>query len=115
MAARMQQRHVAFGLAATTVALKARTGQLRIQDQLDFSIRALEFVADDDLARMATVDFLTHCRHDPVGAGVRLQDFVLSWSEGVIQPKDAQLVLSGILSASPPPAAGSFSSSRARS
>lgn len=114
MTARMQQHHVAFGLAATTVALKARTGQLRMQDQLDFSIRALEFVADDDLARMATVDFLTHCRRDPVGAGMRLQDFVLSWSEGAIQPKDAQLVLSGILSAAPPPTAGAFTSSRAR-
>jgi hypothetical protein len=108
----MDHGRVAFGLAATTVALKARTGQLRLQDQVDFAIRALEFVPNDDMARLAVVDFLTHVRRDPAGAGARLQDFILAWSEGEIQPQDPQLVLAGILSSAPPANVVPFVSSR---
>ena len=92
----MDHGRVAFGLAATTVALKARTGQLRLQDQVDFSVRALEFVAGDDLARLAVVDFLTHCRRDPQAAGVRLQDFIGHWSAGALDPARVAQVLADV-------------------
>ncbi len=108
----MQSQRVAFGLAATTIALKARVGHLRTQDQVDFAVRALEFVACDDLARLAVVDFLTHVRRDPISAGARLQDFIVAWSDGEIKPQDPQLVLAGILSSAPPANVVPFVTSR---
>jgi hypothetical protein len=89
----MQNQRVAFGLAATTIALKARVGQLRTQDQVDFAVRVLEFAMDDDLARLAVVDFLTHVRRDPAAAGARLQDFVNAWSCGSIDPHHPERIL----------------------
>lgn len=94
----MQNQRIAFGLYATTTALKARVGQLRASDQTSFAMRAMEWVHDDELARLAALDFLTHCTRDPQGAGIRLQDFILAWSDGEIRPQDPQLVLRGILS-----------------
>lgn len=108
----MQNQRIAFGLAATTIALKARVGQLLTQDQVDFAVRALEFVPQDAMARLAVVDFLTHVRRDPQGAGARLQDFILQWSEGDIQPQDPQLVLAGILYSAPPANVVPFVTSR---
>lgn len=98
----MQDRFIAFGLAATAIAMKARVGQLRSVDQIGFALRALEWVHDDDLARMAVVDFLTHCPRDPVGAGTRLQNFVLGWADSDFPAQDPQMVLAGILSSAPP-------------
>lgn len=108
----MQEHRVAFGLAATTVALKARVGQISLRDQVDFAVRALDFVHDDDLARLAVMEFLTHCRRDPEAAGERPQSFILSWTDGEIRPQDPQLVLAGILSSAPPPNVVPFSSCR---
>lgn len=108
----MQSQRVAFGLAATTVALKARVGQLTAGHQVDFAARALEWVHDDELARLAVLDFLAHARRDPAGAGARLQDFILAWSDGEIRPQDPQLVLSGILSSAPPANIVPFATSR---
>lgn len=93
MAVRMQQRHVAFALAATTVALKAKAGRLQINDQTQFAMRALEMVHDDSAARAAALDFLTHCRSTPEDAGARLQDFILEWSSGAIDPQHPERVL----------------------
>lgn len=97
----MRERRVAFGLFATTTALKARVGQLRAVDQIAFAMRALEWVHDDELARLAALDFLTHCNRDPEGAGARLQEFILAWADDEITPQDPQLVLAGILSIAP--------------
>lgn len=108
----MQDRRVAFGLAATMVALKARVGRLRAADITAFAARSLEWVHDDDLARLAVVDFLTHCNRDPEGSGTRLQDFILSWSDGEIRPQDPQLVLRGILSIDTPENVVPFVTSR---
>ena len=108
----MQSPRVAFGLYATTTALKARVGQLRALDQAALAMRALEWVHDDGLARLAVLDFLTHCNRDPQGSGARLQDFILAWSDGEIQPQDPQLVLAGILSSAPPANVVPFTTSR---
>ena len=110
----MQDRRVAFGLYATTTALKARVGQLRASDQTAFAMRAMEWVHDDELARLAALDFLTHCTRDPEGAGARLQEFILAWVDGEIKPQDPQLVLAGILSSAPPANVVPFASSRRR-
>jgi hypothetical protein len=109
----MQDRRIAFGLAATAIAMKARVGQLRVSDQVGFAARALEWVHDDELARLAVVDFLTHCQRDPVGAGSRLQEFILDWSDGDLPPQDPQLVLAGIFSGADTTRAVSFVSRRA--
>lgn len=108
----MQSQRVAFGLAATTIALKARVGHLRSVDQTGFAIRALEWVHDDELARLAVVDFLTYCNRDPIGSGTRLQDFILTWSAGEITPQDPQMVLAGILSSAAPENVVPFVTSR---
>ncbi len=98
----MQDRRIAFGLAATAIAMRARVGQLRVSDQVGFAARALEWVHDDALARLAVVDFLTHCQRDPVGAGSRLQEFILGWADGDLPQQDPQLVLAGIFSGAVP-------------
>lgn len=67
---------IAFGLLATTVALKARTGQLRDADRLKLATSALEWVADLPEARAAVLTFLHFAQVDPVGAGCALQDAV---------------------------------------
>lgn len=108
----MQDRRVAFGLAATMIALKARVGQITLRDQVDFAVRSLDFVHDDDLARLAVMEFLTHCRRDTEAAGARLQDFILSWSDGEVRPQDPQLVLRGVLSMDPPDNVVPFVTSR---
>lgn len=108
----MQSQRVAFGLAATTIALKARVGQLTAGHQVDFAARALDWVHDDEQARLAVLDFLAHARRDPDGAGRRLQEFILDWSDGEIAPQDPQMVLAGILSSATPANVVPFVSSR---
>lgn len=89
----MQNQRIAFGLAATMVALKAKAGRLQIGDQLQFGIRALEMIHDDDAARIAVIAFLTNCRGNPEDAGARLQDFILTWSDGAIDPQHPERIL----------------------
>lgn len=89
----MQENQVAFGLYATTIALKAKSGQLRIGDQIEFALRALEMVHDDPAARVCVIDFLTHCELDPHGAGERLQDFIIAWPAGSSDPRRPEQVL----------------------
>lgn len=92
----MQDRRVAFGLAATMIALKAKAGRLQLNDQIQFAMRALDLVHDDEAARKAAVDFLSSCRLDPESAGAGLQDFVLTWSDGAIDPAGPETVLAAM-------------------
>ena len=89
----MQDRQIAFGLSATTTALKAKTGQLRLTDQVGFAVGALEMVHDDVTARQAAIDFLTECSRHPQKAGAQLQDFILKWSAGRIDPHYPERIL----------------------
>lgn len=95
----MRSRRVAFGLAATSIALKARTGQLRAPDMVAFAIRAIDFAGDDDRAKIAAIEFLALCQREPAEAGKRLQQFVIDWSAGEIDPDHPQRVLVDILGA----------------
>lgn len=70
---------IAFGLSATTVALKAKTGRLQLRDQVEFAAKALAFVPEDEAARGAVLDFLSAVRSSPIEAGARLQDFIAGW------------------------------------
>lgn len=70
--------HMAFGLCAMTVALKARTNQLRNRDKLQFAVSAMEWVRDHDAASAAAIDFLYQCQIDEVAAGEALHAFVLA-------------------------------------
>lgn len=92
----MQDRRVAFGLAATMIALKAKAGRLQLNDQIQFAMRTLDLVHDDQAAREAAVSFLTNCRLDASRAGTELQDFVLTWSDGVIDPAGPETVLAAM-------------------
>lgn len=92
----MQQHHVAFGLAASMIALKAKAGQLQLNDQIQFAMRALEMVHDDQPAREAAVSFLTNCRLDASRAAAELQDFVQAWSGGEIDAKRPETVLAAM-------------------
>lgn len=65
---------IAFGLLATTVALKARTGQLRDADRLRLATAALEWVPDLPEARAAVLTFLHLTQSDPATAGLALQE-----------------------------------------
>ena len=92
----MQDRRVAFGLAASMIALKAKAGQLQLNDQIQFAIRASEMVHDDQAAREAAVNFLINCRLDASGAATELQEFVQTWSDGEIDAKRPETVLAAM-------------------
>jgi hypothetical protein len=70
---------VAFGLQAATCALKAKGGRLRMSDQIDLALVALEQMQGDSAAQAAVVDFISGARVSPVGAGIALQDFLEGW------------------------------------
>lgn len=68
--------HIAFGLSATTIALKARNGELRLRDQVKLARDFFDWVPDDVGARDAVRDFLAMSAFDPEAAGLVLQDWV---------------------------------------
>lgn len=84
---------IAFGLQATTIALKARTGQLREADKVTLLAAALDLFAEDAAVRRAVLDFVDRAPRDTAGAGAALQDFVLAWSGGAVQPRQTEAVL----------------------
>lgn len=92
----MQERRVAFGLAATTVALKAKSGQLRMVDQLQFAMRAMDMVHDDVAALQAVRNFLTVSADDAPAAGEALQSFIIAWSDGQQDPGQSEKVLAAL-------------------
>ena len=86
---------VAFGLAATTVALKARTGKLTLRDRLIFAERALDWVLDWPDALCAVRDFLALVQAQPTEAGMALADWVSRHMDD-LAPQRAGEVLDGI-------------------
>ncbi|KPU83869.1 hypothetical protein JI58_07130 [Marinosulfonomonas sp. PRT-SC04] len=88
---------VAFGFFATTVALKAKCGQLTDRFRADLAQKTLEFVPDDADARVAILAFLATNRDFPVAAGQALLDFICAWMEDR-SPKDVERVLQEIKS-----------------
>jgi hypothetical protein len=83
---------VAFGLAATAVALKARARYLRTPDRLDLYAALLAWVPEDPEARAAVQAFMAGCDRDPATAGAGLQDFILEWCPAV-DPRAPERVL----------------------
>lgn len=75
----MTSSAVSFGLFASTVALKAKCGQLTDRWRADLAHKALEFVPRDENARAAVLEFLDNCRDFPESAGADLLDFVCDW------------------------------------
>lgn len=69
---------IAFGLSAQTVALKARTGQLRQADRLRLAEQFFAWLPEDAGARDAVGAFLSVSAKDPVAAGLALEDWVIS-------------------------------------
>lgn len=64
---------VAFGLKATTVALKAKTDQLQTSDKLDLAMACLEWLGDNQKVREAVIAFNTIVDANPVVAADMLQ------------------------------------------
>ena len=89
---------VAFGLFASTVALKARCGHLTDRWRADLAQKALEFVPGDENARIAVLAFLDTCRDFPEAAGAALLDFICEWMNDR-NPKDVKRVMDHIESA----------------
>jgi hypothetical protein len=71
---------IAFGLSAQTVALKARTGQLRQADQLRLAAHFFAWMRDDPVARDVVGDFLALAPDDPEAAGVLLETWVRAYA-----------------------------------
>lgn len=68
---------VAFGLLATTVALKAKTGHLTKGDICSLTSAVLSDMQGDLRAYEAVLSFVAHHRAAPVAAGSALQDAIL--------------------------------------
>ena len=68
--------HIAFGLRALAVALKARQGGLREVDRTDLALAALRHVPEDIDVLDAVAWFVALSRRDARGAGRNLQAFI---------------------------------------
>ena len=86
---------IAFGLFASTIALKAKSGQLTDRGRADLAQKLLEFVPDDKDVRVAVLAFLTTSRDFQVASGAALLDFICSWT-GDRSPVDVERVLAQI-------------------
>lgn len=71
---------IAFGLSATTAAMRAKCGELRLSDRLDLAAKALAFEDIDDGMRAAVLEFLDQPVTRAAEAGARLQDQILGWA-----------------------------------
>ncbi|WP_243612945.1 hypothetical protein [Shimia aestuarii] len=78
-----QNPRVAFGLSAQTIALKARTGQLRQADQLRLAMHFFAWMREDTGARDAVADFLTLAPEDPDAAGLALEAWVRAYAHEI--------------------------------
>jgi len=98
---------VAFGMFALTVALKAKTGQVSMRDQLGLATRALDWALGDDAARRATCAFLAGVsdqQEAAVAAGQAYLDFLGDWMDALgIERTEAATVESGAMAAPPAP------------
>jgi hypothetical protein len=93
---------IAFGLKATTVALKAKTGQLRLKDKLDLTTACLEWLGDDAKVRDAVVSFLASVDREPIAAADMLQA-VAAHLAPESDPRRPEVVLKQIESERPEP------------
>ncbi|CUH66836.1 hypothetical protein TG4357_02669 [Thalassovita gelatinovora] len=84
---------VAFGLLATTVALKAKTGHLTKGDICALSASVLAHMPGNVAAHSAVLEFVANHRAAPVAAGTALQDAILELVPEV-DPYRAEQVLS---------------------
>ncbi len=75
----MERRHIAFGVCATSVAMRAISGRCRNADRLELCLALLDLAADDEEAREATVAFCRGSQTDVVAAGEDLREFVRFW------------------------------------
>lgn len=83
---------IAFGLQASTTALKAKAGCLTPQDQLSLVRSMFDWVESDTHARDAVRNFLNDVRVDSYRAGAILQDWLGSW-QPALAPKRAEEIL----------------------
>lgn len=67
---------VAFGLKLQTIALKAKTRQLREVDRSELLLSCMEQLPEHEAARHAVIDFYYGSKLDPIRAGERLYDFI---------------------------------------
>lgn len=91
----MQSPATSFGFFASTIALKAKGGQLTDRGRADLAQKLLEFVPDDKDARVAVVAFMTTSREFPVVSGDVLLKFICDWM-GDRHPKDVEQVLAQV-------------------
>lgn len=82
----------AFAFQAAAVALKAKVGSLRFGDRLRLLTSALEWVHEDEEARVAVLDFEVRCANDPAQAGEGLLQFLDRWAKDSA-PRAAETVL----------------------
>lgn len=90
-----QSPAVAFGLFASTVALKAKGGRSTDGQRADLAQKLLVFVPDDKDVRVAVLAFMTTSRDFPVPSGNALLKFICDWMEDR-HPKDVEQVLTQV-------------------
>lgn len=76
--------HIAFGLQALALALKARAGRLKMAEAAGLAGAHCAAVPRDADAALAVVGFLAGLNHDAARAGAELQAFLLTWRGGVV-------------------------------
>ena len=70
---------VAFGLHASTAALKAKSGVLSMRDKLALTVALIEWVPDHAELRDAVVEFIRLAERDGRAAGEHLQQALDLW------------------------------------
>ena len=92
MSAAPSSPHVAWGLRAGALALKAKAGSPKVAfgDVIDLAQLQLATLPDDGDAARAVIRFLARFDAAPTAAGDDLITFVCSWRDGAIRAEMAR-------------------------
>lgn len=85
MMAQSHRPHVAFGLKALALALKAKGNRATVQDALNLIDFCALTIPDDIDALRACTGFARALRSGQLPAGQDLQDFISTWRRGELQ------------------------------
>lgn len=73
----------AFAFRAFTMAMKAKSGTLRLAEAAQLAELRETWIPGDVPAGLAVLRFLAALRCDPVGAGVAFEAFLTDWSDPI--------------------------------
>lgn len=97
--------HTAFAFRGFVMAMKAKSGRLRLAEAAQLAELRETWIPDDMPTGLAVLRFLAGLRCDPVGAGVAFHAFLVEWfgAEIAAQAETTEAALVDFGAMPPPP------------